>query len=213
MTKIKLCGLSRVCDVEAANELRPEYIGFVFAAKSRRYVTPEKAAALKEQLISDVEAVGVFVNESVKVVSGLLNRGIIDLAQLHGNEDGDYMKRLRELTDKPVLQAFRIDTEQDMYNAQNSPADFVLLDSGNGGTGTVFDWELIKSMKRPYFLAGGLCIDNVASAIEILHPYAVDVSTGIEINGYKDKKKMAAFVSTVRNGSRAAGKYGRGEKI
>lgn len=213
MTKIKLCGLSRVCDVEAANELRPEYIGFVFAAKSRRYVTPEKAAALKEQLISDVEAVGVFVNENAKVVAGLLNRGIIDLAQLHGNEDGDYIKRLRELTDKPVLQAFRIDTEQDMYNAQNSPADFVLLDSGNGGTGTVFDWELIKSMKRPYFLAGGLCIDNVASAIEILHPYAVDVSTGIEINGYKDKKKMAAFVSTVRNGSRAAGKYGRGEKI
>lgn len=198
MTKIKLCGLSRPCDIEAANQLRPEYIGFVFAPKSKRYVTPERAAELKSLLDPDIKAVGVFVREAPEAVARLLNTGTIDIAQLHGGEDREYIRQLRALTEKPLIQAFRIDSEPDISAAQNSPADFVLLDSGSGGTGTVFNWELIKHLQRPYFLAGGLGIGNVRHAVQMLKPYAVDVSSGIETDDLKDKDKMEKFVAAVR---------------
>ena len=202
MTGIKLCGLTRLCDMEAANELKPEYIGFVFAAKSRRYVTPEQAAGLRQALDPAILAVGVFVNEDPERVAELLNEGIIDLAQLHGNETETYIKRLRQLTKKPLIQAFSVDSAQAVMQAQESTADYILLDSGRGGTGTVFDWEFLKQIKRPYFLAGGLDIGNVAEAVERFHPYAVDVSSGIETDGVKDRKKMRQFVTIVRNGRR-----------
>lgn len=197
MTKIKLCGLSRTCDIEAANELNPEYIGFVFAAKSKRYVTPEKAAVLKRLLNPNTKAVGVFVNESPENIACLLNSGTVDMSQLHGNEDETYIKQLRHLTDRPIIKAFRIKSTDDIEAANRCTADYVLLDSG-AGTGTVFDWKLIQSIKRPYFLAGGLGIENAETAVKLLKPFAVDVSSGIETDGVKDKTKMAAFVAAVR---------------
>ena len=197
MTKIKLCGLTRLSDIEAANELRPDYIGFVFAPKSRRYVTAEKAAELKRRLDPGIKAVGVFVNERPEAIAALLNSGTIDTAQLHGSESEEYIHQLRLLTDKQIIKAFRIQTEQDTLATQASSADLVLLDSG-AGTGTAFDWNLIQNTQRPYLLAGGLAPDNVISAIQTLHPYGVDVSSGIETNGLKDNKKMAAFVAAVR---------------
>ena len=197
MTKIKLCGLSRACDIEAANELRPEYIGFVFARESRRYISPEKAAELKLLLHPNIKAVGVFVNESLQNVAELLENGVIDIAQLHGNEDDEYIKKLRALTDKTIIKAFRVCCEQDVTNANESTADFILLDSG-AGTGTVFDWNRISKIDRPYFLAGGLDTENVRKAIKTVKPFAVDVSSGIEKNGVKDQTKMAAFVAAVR---------------
>lgn len=197
MTKIKLCGLSRPCDIEAANRLQPEYIGFVFAPKSRRYVNAEKAVELKKLLHPAIKAVGVFVRENPETVAGLLRNGTIDIAQLHGGESEDYIKQLRMLTGKPLIKAFRIDTEQDVEASNRSSADYVLLDSGQGGTGTVFDWNLLEKIDRPYFLAGGLNADNVRGAIDILNPYAVDVSSGIETDGYKDIQKMEAFVHAV----------------
>ena len=196
MTKIKLCGLSRLCDIEAANGLKLDYIGFVFASKSKRYVTYEKATELKSRLSPEIQAVGVFVNEHPQDVVKLLQNGIIDIAQLHGNEDEDYITHLRLLIDKPIIKAFRIETSQDVIKAEQSTADFVLLDSG-AGTGMVFDWQLIQNIKRPYFLAGGLGVDNVSSAIDALHPYAVDASSSIETDGIKDKTKMAAFAAAV----------------
>ena len=201
MTKIKLCGLSRPCDIEAANQLLPEYIGFVFAPKSRRYVTPDKAAELKHLLAPEIKAVGVFVNETPEQIVELLSKGIIDIAQLHGNEDEEYIRQLRQLTNKPIIKAFRIKTAVDIEMAEQSTADYVLLDSG-AGTGTLFDWRLIRDVKRPYFLAGGLSLDNVREAIQQLTPYAVDVSSGIETDGYKDKEKMAAFIAAVRKEDR-----------
>ena len=201
MTKIKLCGLSRLDDIEAANELKPDYIGFVFASKSKRYVTYKKATELKSQLSSEIQAVGVFVNEHPQNVAKLLQNGIIDIAQLHGDEDEDYITQLRLLTDKPIIKAFRIETVNDIKTAEQSTADYILLDSGTG-TGTVFDWDLAKSIRRPYFLAGGLDAHNVADAIKALHPFAVDVSSGIETNGVKDKTKIAAFVAAVRREER-----------
>ena len=201
MTKIKLCGLSRPCDIEAANELKPEYIGFVFAPKSRRYVTPEKAKELKQLLDPDICAVGVFVNEDPERIACLVNSGVIDIAQLHGSEDEDYIKKLRTLTDKPVIRAFRIESARDIENAEHCSAEYVLLDSG-AGTGAVFDWELIQDINRPYFLAGGLSPDNLGDAVKLLHPFAVDVSSGIETDGVKDRIKMAAFVAAVRKEER-----------
>lgn len=198
MAKIKLCGLSRLCDIKAANELMPEYIGFVFAEKSRRYVSPGQAAKLKEELNKDIKSVGVFVNAEQKFIVDLLGSGMIDIIQLHGGESEEYINRLRRLTDKPIIKAFSIEGEKDIEEANASGADYVLLDSGKGGTGTVFDWNLIRKINRPYFLAGGLTVSNVGDAVEKLRPYAVDVSSGIETDGYKDRGKMEMFVKEVR---------------
>ncbi len=201
MTKIKLCGLSRPCDIEAVNELKPDYVGFVFAPESRRYVTYEKAEELKRRLSPEIRAVGVFVNELPQNVARLLQNGIIDMAQLHGDEDEDYIAKLRLLTDKKIIRAFCIKTADDIKIAAQSEADYILLDSG-AGTGTVFDWGYVKSIGRPYFLAGGLDAGNAAGAVRALHPFAVDVSSGIETDGVKDKIKMAAFVAAVRKEDR-----------
>lgn len=197
MTKIKFCGLSRICDIENVNELKPDYVGFVFAPKSRRYVTYEKAAELKSRLSPEIKAVGVFVNEYPQNIAELLHNGVIDMAQLHGDEDEAYIAQLRLMTDKTIIKAFRVETSDDIEMANQSGADYILLDSG-AGSGTVFDWELLKSIRRPYFLAGGLDIDNVTYVLKTLNPFAVDVSSGIETNGSKDKAKMAAFAAAVR---------------
>ena len=201
MTRIKFCGLSRPCDIEAANELKPEYIGFVFVANRRRYITPEKAKDLKRLLAPGICAAGVFINEDPEKVACLLNHGVIDIAQLHGSEDEDYIKQLRTLTAQPIIKAFRIETAKDIEDAECCSADYILLDSG-AGTGTTFDWNLIQNIRRPYFLAGGLGVDNVEKAVNLLHPFAVDVSSGIETDGVKDKIKMAAFVAAVRKEER-----------
>ena len=198
MTKIKLCGLSRPCDIEAAYALRPDYIGFVFAEKSRRFVSPRNAAQLKRLLSPSIQAVGVFVQEEPEKIAALAREDLFDIIQLHGKESEAYLAKLRTLTQKPILQAFRIDTPEDVVAAERSSADCILLDSGTGGTGTTFDWRLLQTFKRPYFLAGGLTIENAAAAVRQLHPYGVDVSSGIETDGKKDFQKMAAFVHAVR---------------
>lgn len=197
MTKIKLCGLSRPCDIEAANELKPEYIGFVFAQKSKRYISRDQAVVLKQMLDPSISAIGVFVNESPETVARLLDDGVIDIAQLHGAEDEEYIRKLRKLTENPIIKAFRIETEKDISEAVKSSADYILLDSG-AGTGKVFDWKLLQCIQRPYFLAGGLSPENAEIAVRRLKPYAVDVSSGIETDGVKDKIKMTAFVGAVR---------------
>ena len=203
MTRIKLCGLSRPQDIAAANELKPEYIGFVFAKKSRRYVTPETAKTLRADLAQGIRAVGVFVDEPAESVAALLREGVIDIAQLHGAEDEEYIRTLRALTDRPIVKAFRLgtgetaDAQEVLQKALASTADAVLLDSG-AGTGMVLNWELLRDFPRPYFLAGGLNPDNVAEAIRMLHPAAVDVSSGIESDGVKDAGKMRDFVCEVR---------------
>ena len=193
MTRIKLCGLSRERDIIAANELLPEYIGFVFCPKSKRYISPELAEKLRKILAPQIMAVGVFVDEKPEYAAALAEKGIINLVQLHGNENCEYISRLRTLTAKPVIQAFR---GRDIPNAQDSSADYILLDSGLG-TGKVLEWSSIK-ITRPYFLAGGLTPENVGQAIRTLHPFAVDVSSGLETDGNKDRAKIAAFVKAVR---------------
>ncbi|MBQ1507007.1 MAG: phosphoribosylanthranilate isomerase [Ruminococcus sp.] len=197
MTKIKMCGLSRVQDIEAVNEIKPDYIGFVFAAKSKRRVSPLKATELKSKLKSDIKAVGVFLDDDLDMVASMLNLGIVDLVQLHGSEDEEYISKLREITDKPIIKAFVINSAEDVSRAEKSSADYILLDGGKG-EGRVFDWSLLAEIKRPYFLAGGLNPGNAGAAVASLQPFAVDVSTGLETDGVKDKEKMTAFAEAVR---------------
>ena len=197
MTKIKFCGLKRKADIEAANALKPDYIGFVFAKDSPRYISPENAAVLKSRLSPEISAVGVFVNERPESIASLLDKGVIDLAQLHGDEDEAYISRLKELTGKPVIKAFRISSASEAVKASVSSADMILLDSGTG-SGRTFNWQLIKEIHRPYFLAGGLDSENAGDAVRLLHPWAVDVSSRIETDGLKDIEKMAAFAAAVR---------------
>ena len=218
MVKVKFCGLTREEDIRAVNELHPDYIGFVFAKKSRRYVSPERAAALKALLGPGITAVGVFVDEDPCLIAELVSEGIIDIPQLHGSESDEYIHELEELIVEmkkkalrngrsfdeltvgiaPMIQAFKIGSIDDVRKASRSSADMILLDSG-AGSGKEFDWSLLKEIKRPYFLAGGLSADNARKAIEELEPYALDVSSGIETDGFKDKEKMVRFMKNVRD--------------
>ena len=196
MTKIKMCGLRREADIEFANKLRPEYIGYVFAQSSKRYVQPEKAAELTKKLDKNIIPVGVFVNSPIEEVIGIVRSGAVRAVQLHGEEDEDYIAELKKLG-ICVIRAFKVRSEADVRAAEESSADYVLLDSGQG-SGETFDWSVIGEIKREYFLAGGLAVDNAAEAIQQLHPYAVDASSCLEIDGFKDFGKMKAFAEAVR---------------
>ncbi|HBB71694.1 MAG TPA: N-(5'-phosphoribosyl)anthranilate isomerase [Ruminococcus sp.] len=198
MTKIKICGLSRECDIDYANRILPEFIGFVFYKGSKRYVTPENAAELKSRLDYRIAAVGVFVDEDPETIAGLVKSETIDMIQLHGSEDSKYIARLRELTECPIIQAFRVESAEDISRAAVSEADFILLDSG-AGSGKLFDHALIKDLSRPYFLAGGITPDNVKDVIKKFAPYAVDASSSMETDGFKDFDKMNALVNAARD--------------
>ena len=124
--------------------------------------------------------------------------GNIDVVQLHGQETKEDIELLKKRIDAPVIQAFSIETLEDAAKANQSVADYVLLDAKTAGGGVPFDWSVLKEVKREYFLAGGLTEENVARAVEHYQPFAVDVSSGIETDGLKDKTKMAAFVAAVR---------------
>ena len=199
MIHIKLCGLTRQQDIECANRLKRDCIGFVFWKKSRRYVDDETARQLRSALDKSITSVGVFVDEEPERVAHLINEGIIDAAQLHGGEDDEYIAKLRNLImpGKVIIKAFRITSDEDIKIAQSSSADMILLDAGMGD-GAAFDWNMIRDMQRPYYLAGGLDCQNVAKAVEMLSPYGVDVSSGIETDGVKDPEKMKEFVGIVR---------------
>ena len=199
--KIKICGLMSLEDVAAVNEAKPEYSGFVLA-KSRRRISREYARLLRMELDPSVTAVGVFVNELPQIVAGYLEDGIIDVAQLHGQEDERYIHRLRLLTGQPLIKAFSIRTPEDLAEAEKSSADLVLLDHGSGGTGERFDWKLLRSAKRPYLLAGGITPENAGAAVNAYRPYGIDVSSGVETDGKKDVKKIMEIVRRIRNAER-----------
>lgn len=206
MTNIKLCGLSRAADIETANIVKPEYVGFVLWPKSSRFVSRSQTLELRRALLPEIRAVGVFVDEEIEAVAEYLRDGIIDIAQLHGSEDAGYISRLRDLAPgKEIIKALQIKDRESFsrqleeFKSSASAPDFFLLDSGTG-TGRTFNWEIIRDadIGRPYFLAGGLNPDNVRTAVLAMHPYGVDVSSGIETNGVKDPAKMEAFAMEAR---------------
>lgn len=196
--KIKLCGLSRPVDIDYVNQAKPDYCGFIVNfPKSRRNVTPEQVRALTARLSGDIIPVGVFVDESVETVAGLLEDGTIAVAQLHGHEDEAYLAALRKLTAKPIWQAFQIRSAADLERAKSSTANLVLLDSGQG-SGVTLDWSILADFPRPFVLAGGLTEENIPTAVQQVKPYAVDLSSGVETEGYKDYEKMLAAVAAVK---------------
>lgn len=197
MTKVKICGLTRDCDIDFANEVMPEFVGFVFSRDSKRYVAPEKAADLRWKLDYRIAAVGVFVDEKIEAIAELASQEVIDLIQLHGSESNEYIAKLRSMVEIPIIKAFTVRSEEDIRDAEYSDADFVLLDSGKG-SGVTFDHRLIRELRRPYFLAGGITPDNAGNAMESLHPYAIDASSGLETNGFKDPEKMRSFIDAIR---------------
>lgn len=199
MTKIKICGLRRPQDIEAVNAARPDFAGFVVEVPgSRRSVDKRELRELAGRLEEGILSVGVFVNAPPELVAELLEEGTLDLAQLHGQEDEIYMAELRRLTEKPLIQAFSIQTGQDAEQALESRADYLLLDQGRGGTGQTFDWSLLPEINRPFFLAGGLGEENLERAIRQVRPWAVDLSSSLETDGQKDPEKIRRAVELVR---------------
>ena len=199
MVKIKICGLKRLEDIEIVNKYKPDYIGFVFA-DSKRKVSHVLASELKGNLDSDIISVGVFVDASQDEVLELFDKGIIEVAQLHGSEDEDYIASLKDKTDNKlkIINAVEMSQAIDLNEYVNTHADYLLLDSGKG-SGKTFDWRLIgKDLKKDFFLAGGLDISNICRAIEEFKPYAVDLSSSLETDGFKDENKIKEIMEVIR---------------
>ena len=205
MTKIKICGLYRPCDVDFVNRAEPDWCGFVINfPQSHRNVTPEQVRGLRAELSRRVRPVGVFVDRPPEEIAALLDDGTLAAAQLHGHEDEAYIARLRSLTHGhpmwsgyEIWKAFKIRTAADLDAANASTADMILLDSGCG-TGETFDWSLTEGIKRPFLLAGGLTPENISDAISRLHPYGLDLSSGVETDRKKDLNKILAAVAAAR---------------
>lgn len=203
--KIKICGLTRQEDIAAANEAKPDYIGLVFAEKSRRYVNFECAKRLKAQLAEEIASVGVFVDAPFHTIEKLAGAGVIDLIQLHGCETPEDAKRIKERLGLPLIKAISAEKEhfvEELRLWQQTDVDYLLLDSGAGGTGLQFDYKRLEAagkIRKPFFLAGGLNYENVAEAAEQTKPYAVDMSSGVETDGKKDPKKIREAVRRIRN--------------
>jgi phosphoribosylanthranilate isomerase len=199
-TKIKLCGMMQDEDIAVINEVKPDMIGFIFAPKSRRYVSRKQALKLKAKLSPDIRAIGVFVDEDPDLMAAYVKAGIVDGIQLHGHETNQRIQTLKAMIPKgcPVFQAVSVKSEADIEKAEASAADLILLDAKGGGSGETFNWKLAKDVSRPYLLAGGLSLENITEALKTLSPWGVDVSSGIETNGQKDGTKIRRFVDQVR---------------
>ena len=203
MTKIKICGLTRTEDIEMVNEFLPDYVGFVFT-KSRRQLSAEQAKELKKKLRPEIKAVGVFVNEKAENIAEIANQGIIDLIQIHGDEDAAYCRQLRKVTQTPIIKAVRVRDEADLAGIEAFDCDYYLFDTlisqQYGGTGKAFDHSILynKEIKKQFFVAGGLNQDNVSAVIEAIKPFGVDTSGGVETDGSKDINKIKEFIKQGR---------------
>ena len=198
MVKIKICGLKKLEDIEIANRYRPDYIGFVFA-QSKRQVTHDLARRLKDNLDPDITAVGVFVDSPAEEILELYDDGTIDMVQLHGSESEEFILNLKEKTNckLKIIKAIEMYDGIDITEYDNSKADYLLFDSGRG-SGKTFDWNLIrKNLKKDFFIAGGLTSQNINEAIDQFNPYAVDLSSSLEVNGFKDENKIREIMEVI----------------
>ncbi|SDZ24534.1 phosphoribosylanthranilate isomerase [Bacillus sp. 166amftsu] len=195
--KVKICGITDVETAKVACEYGADAIGFVFA-KSKREITPERAKQIIDELPVDVMKVGVFVNESVEVIREIANDCGLTHVQLHGDEGNHHVKRLNI----PSIKAVGVRSSEDIEQSSDYEADFLLFDSPkekfHGGNGKTFSWQLLDDMpdeiRKKCILAGGLHIENIKEAIRIVKPYMVDVSSGVETDGRKDREKIKQFI-------------------
>lgn len=197
-TKIKICGCKRREDIELVNKFRPDYVGFVFASSPRR-VSFEIAKELNGILSKEIQSVGVFVNEPLEQIINLCNHQVIDVIQLHGDETSEYIKILKKEVSQPIIKAVRVISKEQIQKFDESPCDFLLLDTYHkrnyGGSGIAFDWSMIPELSKPYFLAGGLHLDNVKQAVNECRPYGIDLSSGVEVDGYKNEAKIRELMN------------------
>ncbi|MDR2903986.1 MAG: phosphoribosylanthranilate isomerase [Clostridiales bacterium] len=203
--KLKFCGLKTRADAVLVNEFRPEYAGLVFA-KSKRRVSRETAADIRKTLDKSIQAVGVFVNESVEIIAGLCADGIIDVVQLHGDEDKRYINALKQRVPNEMIKAIRVKDQSDIEKAAAFSCDYLLFDayagSAKGGTGQRFDWKILDhcAVKKPFFLAGGLTAENIADAAKLSPaPYCLDISSGIERGGVKNRALMQHIIHKIND--------------
>jgi len=207
-TRIKICGITNIDDALQATELGADAIGLVFYAQSPRCVTPLQAQKIIAALPPFITTVGLFVDASAETIAQVLAQVPLDLLQFHGNESPAKCRN----NPRPYIKAIRMQPQLDIPTAIASYPDAraILLDAYHpqqaGGTGTVFDWRLVpKNCSKPLILAGGLNPANVAQAIRVVKPYAVDVSSGVEASpGIKDREKLKAFIQEVRDADQAA---------
>ncbi|SES89001.1 phosphoribosylanthranilate isomerase [Natronincola peptidivorans] len=199
MIRVKICGLTREEDIDYANKVMPDYVGFVFA-DSKRQVTVERAKELTEKLDKRIRKVGVFVNAPIEAVKITAERCKLDILQFHGEEKPEELKDVSQ----EIWKSFRIKNVDSFKELNHYKVDGYLLDTyvkgEMGGTGKAFDWNIPTSeIKDKYIiLAGGLTPENVEEAIKKIRPNVVDISSGVESNGLKDLKKMKEFIERVR---------------
>ena len=202
-TRVKICGITRIEDATAAARAGADAIGLVFEPKSPRYVKPEQAQAIMHAMPPFVTVVGLFVNAAPDTVETVLNRVSLDLLQFHGNETPEQCRRYH----RPYVKAIHMRPDVNLHDQARRYADAegLLLDTAAanvaGGSGQTFDWSLVPTdLGKPLILAGGLTPENVAEAVRQVHPFAVDVSSGVESSkGIKDAGKISAFINAVRN--------------
>ncbi|ADL06147.1 phosphoribosylanthranilate isomerase [Lacrimispora saccharolytica] len=202
-TRIKLCGLIRREDILAVNRWKPDYAGFVFAP-GKRCLTGQEARELKKLLLPEIPAVGVFVNSPIEEILALSENKTIDLIQLHGDEDRKYILELKNRLARnvPVIKAIRVRQVQDMREAEDLPADFLLFDTYTkglyGGSGKTFDWSMIPDIKKPFFLAGGIGASNIKQAMKT-EAFCLDLSSSVETEGKKDQSKIKEIIQIIRS--------------
>ena len=202
MTLVKFCGISGPSGAEYINLTCPDLMGMVFAPGSKRRIELSEAAKISHDLNEGITAVGVFRDQPMEDILKIAEAPhVIDMIQLHGSESEEYIDDIRTATGLLVIRAFTVSTKEEATLAAESSADYIMFDTGPG-TGRTFDWSVLEDIERPFFLAGGLTPDNVGEAIERVHPYAVDTSSGIETNGHKDPDKMRRFMEAVRAADR-----------
>jgi phosphoribosylanthranilate isomerase len=199
MTRIKICGITNVEDALTSVHFGADALGFIFADSPRR-ITPEEAKRIISKIPPFVTTVGVFVDEQVERVEEMVRLCRLDALQFHGCESPEYCG----MFDRTIIKGFRVKDRSIVEDVARYDVDGYLLDSGEGGgVGRTFDWNLIRGIQNPIILAGGLTPDNVGRAIEQAHPYAVDVSSGVESRpGKKDHRKIEEFIRNVRNSVR-----------
>ena len=209
MIKIKICGIKNEKEVQILNQILPDYCGFIFhVEKSSRSISLATARKLKEKLKKQIGIIGVFVDESIESILAIKEELQLVMIQLHGREDDRYIQTLKEKSGIPIIKAFSINKKEDVERAKNSKADYVLLDQGEGGSGKPFPWELVKTMERDYFLAGGIGVENVQEALGQLNPFVIDFNSRLETNGEKDEKKIKKAVDIVRRENMRKGRFG-----
>lgn len=192
MAKIKICGLKRLEDIKYANELVPDFVGFILSDGFKRSIKPQQAVHLKAKLSDNIKAVGVFVDEPAEAIDCFLRQGVIDIVQLHGGETPEFCSKINA----PVIKMLK-PTDFDKISQYEPYVDYFLFDSGTG-TGKTFDWSKIPKTQKPFFLAGGLNKENIPLAIKTVNPYAVDLSSCVETDGCKDYIKMKEVMECVR---------------